>query len=179
MAYYYSPFRKEYDVQRPSGGCPFCNKALIDKQKVSGADGAPIENEHYFWIVNWYPKYEGHTMLVPKRHIVTLAEETDKEAVARHRLSVFAAETLQRVYPGSGIEIFLQTGAGSQSSIPHLHWHVSPSLPNDPIRGFNKLGQFYTEEADKEKVLLFPVAIRLAREDLQRAIKDALTEESQ
>ena len=177
MAYYYSPFRKEYKTPTPSG-CPFCNETLLRKQAVFGGDNKPVENKYYRWIVNWYPKYEGHTMLVPKRHIVKLGEETDEEVVARHQLSVLAATALQRVYPGSGIEIFLQTGEGSESSIPHTHWHIGPSLTDDPIRGFNKLGQFYTTEDGKEKIVLFPVPIRLAREDLRYALSEALKDQN-
>ena len=67
-------------------------------------------------------------------------------------------------------------GEVAGQSIPHLHWHVGPSLPDDPIRGFNKLGQLYTTEEGKEKVVFFPTTIKLAREDLQAALKAVLAQ---
>jgi diadenosine tetraphosphate (Ap4A) HIT family hydrolase len=72
------------------------------------------------------------------------------------------------------VEIFLQTGAGSEASVKHLHWHVVPSQLNDPLRGFDKLGQFFTIEKDKPKIVVFPVPIKKARQTLLRALSKTL-----
>lgn len=172
MAYYYSPFRKEYGP-RPEG-CPFCDQVLIQEQGALSNEGDIIQNEHYYWMVNWYPKFEGHTMVIPKRHVSCIGEETTEEVVARDELIVLATQTLMKAYPSAGIEIFLQTGKGSARSIPHLHWHVVPSQPSDPLRGFDKADQFFTIKPDEEKIILFPVEIRYAREELRKLIAQTL-----
>lgn len=176
MAYYYSPFRKVY--AKPSEGCPFCTSATFAEQIITSGHGMAVENEHYRWIINAYPKFEGHTMVVPKRHVTTLGDESAEEIVAREELIVLASNTLRKLYPGSGIEVFIQTGEGSESSVAHLHWHVVPSLPEDHLRGFDKLGHFFTIEQDKEKVIVFPVPIRLAQSDLLNALRDVLRSRS-
>jgi diadenosine tetraphosphate (Ap4A) HIT family hydrolase len=64
MALYYSPFRTEYAQSGPHD-CPFCNEAHMHAQALQYPDGSPVENAYYRWIVNWYPKFEGHTMVTP------------------------------------------------------------------------------------------------------------------
>ncbi len=121
-----------------------------------------------------YPKFEGHTMIVPKRHVIKLGTESAQEIKDREELIVIAAEALQKLYHGAGIEIFLQTGAGSEGSIAHLHWHIVPSQPSDPLRGFDKLGHFFTITEDKPKLIVFPVPIKKARNTLLRALSKTL-----
>ena len=176
MAYYYSPFRNTYDKdQAARPGCAFCDPAVLSGGGVRRADRSIIENEHYVWIINSFPKFEGHTMVIPKRHVVAPGEETPGEVLAREELIVLASRALQELYPGAGVEVFLQTGPGSEGSIKHLHWHVVPSQRDDPLRGFDKLGQFFTIEPDKEKVIIFPVPIKLAKEELLAALAQILT----
>ncbi len=174
--YYYSPFRRVYDGKKSAdkNNCAFCNYETIIEQTITSSSSERIENEHYRWTINAFPKFEGHTMIVPKRHILTLDDESPEEILARNELIVLASKALRTLYPGSGIEVFIQTGEGSESTIPHLHWHVVPSLPDDHLRGFDKLGHFFTIEPNKEKVIVFPVPIRLAQKSLLEALRAVL-----
>ncbi len=178
MAYYFSPFRNSYsgDKKKIEGKkeCPFCSEENIKKQGVRNVSGTLMENEHYFWIVNFFPKFEGHTMLVPKRHLKHPEEETRDELVSRHTLGLFAMKQLEKVYPGCGFEIFLQFGAGSEQSVEHLHWHIVPAQKGDTLRSFEKLGHFYTKKEEEEKIILFPVPICLAREDLLEKLTETI-----
>ena len=176
MAYYYSPFRNTYNKDRAARpGCVFCDPTVLAGGGVRRADGTVVENEHYLWIINSFPKFEGHTLIVPKRHVTELGDETPAEVAAREELVVLASRALQTLYPGAGVEVFLQTGPGSESSVSHLHWHVTPAQPDDPLRGFDKLGQFFTIEPDKERVIIFPVPIKLAQDELLAALAKVLT----
>jgi len=174
MAYYYSPFRKKYTGKKADTGCPFCNKVNMAKQSIKYSNGALAENKNYRWIVNIFPKFEGHTLVVPKRHVAELGTESPDEIKDREEIFHLASQTLKKTYPGAGIEVFIQTGGASEASIEHLHWHVVPSQPNDPIRGFDKLGQFFTIEEDKPKIIVFPVPIKKAKQTLQRALSKTL-----
>lgn len=177
MAYFYSPFRKEYDPndQALNDNCVFCSEKLLS-HLVHDASGKPIGNAHYRWAVNWYPRFEGHTMLIPKKHVTAFAEEGRDEVFARHHLMSYAREILSRLYEANGVEVFLQTGDGSKSSVKHLHWHLVPASPEDPLRSIDKLGQFVTTEEGKERVLIYPIPIKLAREDLISALIPLVTE---
>ena len=129
-----------------------------------------VENEYYRWVVNFFPKFEGHTLIVPKRHVTELGTEQRNEILAREKMINMASTILQKVYQNSGVEIFLQTGAGSESSIQHLHWHVVPAMPDDHLRSFAKLGHFYTTKPNEERVLIFPVRIKRSPAVLKLAL---------
>lgn len=135
-------------------------------QTIKSADGTIYENAHYRFIVNMFPKFEGHTMLVPKAHITAITTESAEALLARQELLVAATSLLGRAFPDCGIELFLQTGPGSASSVTHLHWHLVPASPTDELRSFEKLGHFYTTKPDEEKVVLFPKTITMSPESL-------------
>lgn len=165
MGYFYSPFRKTYQPHA-AADCPFCNTTVISTQAIRDQSGTPYTNEHYTWIINSYPKFDGHTMLVPTVHLTHIAAETDGAVLARHQLLKRILPVLARAFPDSGIEMFLQTGAESASSVPHLHWHIVPAHRNDELRSFEKLGHFYTTEPEQEKVVLFPKRITMSPDEL-------------
>lgn len=148
----------------------------MQQQAVKSNAGVIMENEHYRWVINWYPKFEGHTLVVPRRHILSFEDETNEETLARHELIAFAARTLPVVYENAGVEVFLQHGKGSGASIPHFHWHVVPAQEDDHLRGFTKLGHFHTMDENEEKVLIFPAKIKYAREELQDALSKVIDE---
>ena len=147
----------------------------MEKQTVKKIDGTLMENKHYRWVVNFFPKFEGHTLIIPKRHLTTLENEGHDEMTARGELTILASRAIQQLYPGAGVEIFCQTGPGSEASIAHIHWHIVPSQPSDPLRGFDKLGQFFTIEPDEPKILIFPVPIRIAKNQLLKALAKVLS----
>ena len=173
MTYYYSPFRKEYQKLN-SSKCPFCDNETIQLQSIKDNSGKILENKYYFWMVNWYPRFEGHTMIVPKRHLLKLEDEKPEGILARNELILKAADILMKLFKTKGCEIFLQTGKKSESTVEHLHWHVLPASPDDVFRGFDKTGNFTSKEPNQEKIILFPVKIKLARGDLQKAILEFL-----
>lgn len=179
MAYYYSPFRKNYHNTLSARGdfCPFCDSENMQQQAVKNTKGQVIENEYYTWVVNYFPKFEGHTMVVPKKHTLFIGEENTNEVVARENLTVFAVNMLKKLYPESGVEVFIQTGQGSTSSVPHLHWHILPAHESDPLRAFEKLGHFSTVDENKEKVLIFPVEIKKALDGLQKELAETIGED--
>lgn len=173
MPYYYSPLRNSYENEpkpTPKPDCPFCTPE-IESQTFTDHQGNVFANEHYRWVVNWFPRAEAHTMLVPKRHIMNLADETNDELIARHELLLECYRVLQAAFPESGVEMFLQTGKGSLSSLPHLHWHLVPTLPQHSLTGFEKIGYFSTTKPAEEKVVMTPIEITIARDQLLELIR--------
>lgn len=186
MPYYFSPFRKEYrnnlhvrkakNQEYPS---LFCDPDIIAKQGIRDTQGVLIENDHYYWIVNWFPRCEGHTMIVPKRYVTSHSQEGMEEVWARQELMVYAMDIMKQAFDTDGIEVFNQSGKESWSSIDHLHWHLVPSRKNDPLwqgqlQHMEKLGYYYTEEADEQKVVMFPIEIQYAQEALQELLADTI-----
>ncbi len=64
-------FERVMDRKNPeqSGNVRFVLMKIFTAQIVRDAYGRSIENDYYVWIMNWYPRYEGHTMVVPKKRV--------------------------------------------------------------------------------------------------------------
>jgi histidine triad (HIT) family protein len=110
-------------------GCVFCSiiagetaadLVLDEPDLVAFLDGRPV--------------FKGHTLLVPREHVVTLpdlpARLRDGFLEAGQRLSRAMVEGLGA--QGSFVAI---NNVVSQS-VPHLHLHVVPRTKGDGLRGF-------------------------------------------
>lgn len=176
MPYYYTPFRSDYkpptDQEVADKQCVFCDTHTISSQLIHNRQHVVYENEHYYWAVNWFPRAEAHTMLIPKRHITSLTDETTAELLARQDLLGRAMTALTNTFGDTGFEFFLQTGPGSLSSIKHLHWHLIPTTPQKEFLSLAKVGYFWTTKPDDEKIVLQPIELILAREELLTLIAD-------
>ena len=174
MIYCYSPFRKNYVKNSDQNYCPFCDLDNIKKQIIVNKKELEIKNKSYCWAINFFPKFDGHTIIIPKRHIVSIEEETDKETIDRKKIICFATKQLEKIYPKCGFEIFLQYGQGSSSSVKHLHWHIIPANTNDRLRSFEKLGYFYTTKKDEKKILISPAEIKTSPKQLMNILSQSI-----
>lgn len=80
------------------------------------------------------PVFEGHVLLVPRRHVDTLTELPDDLVEP-----LFA--TTRRVATGVRDELgaqgtFVAMNNTVSQSVPHLHVHVVPRTKGDGLRGF-------------------------------------------
>ncbi len=94
------------------------------------------------------PVFKGHTLVVPREHIVTLPD-----LPARLFQPVFgAAQRLARaVVEGLGAEgSWVSTNNVVSQSVPHLHVHVVPRRRKDGLRGFYWPRTKYDSDADME-----------------------------
>src|SRR3954470_3181849 len=80
------------------------------------------------------PLFKGHTLLVPREHVVTLpdlpAALRDPFLAAAQRLAAAMVEAL-----GAQGSFVAMNNVVSQS-VPHLHCHVVPRTKGDGLRGF-------------------------------------------
>jgi histidine triad (HIT) family protein len=109
--------------------CVFCGIA-------AGAVPAAVvlETEHVVGFLDVRPVFKGHTLLVPRRHVVTLpdlpAELRDPFLEAGQRLA-------RAVVEGLGAQgSFVAMNNTVSQSVAHLHLHVVPRTKGDGLRGF-------------------------------------------
>jgi histidine triad (HIT) family protein len=80
------------------------------------------------------PLFFGHTLVVPRRHAVILADlERDEVAPFFHRVRHISAE-MPAELGCSGT--FVANNNTVSQSVPHLHVHVVPRTKGDGLRGF-------------------------------------------
>jgi histidine triad (HIT) family protein len=112
-----------------TNGCKFCQiiAGEIPAHFVLDADDVVAFLDHR-------PLFPGHTLVLPREHIVVLADLREKQvgpffrAVQRVEVAVRTAMEAQ----GS----FVAENNVVSQSVPHLHVHVVPRRRKDGLRGF-------------------------------------------
>ncbi|MEZ5290537.1 MAG: HIT domain-containing protein [Vicinamibacterales bacterium] len=85
-----------------------------------------------FIILNLYPYNGGHVMVVPKRHVATLAALADDELVEMARLTRLTEMALDEVYRPQGMNIGVNLGRPAGAGIvDHVHVHLVPRWNGD------------------------------------------------
>ncbi|MGI8751921.1 MAG: HIT family protein [Acidimicrobiales bacterium] len=106
------------------------------------------------------PVFAGHTLIIPRAHIATLAELTDEQAASIWALGRRLAAAMR---PAVGAEgAFLALNDEISQSVPHVHLHVIPRRRKDGLRGFLWPRTRYTDDAHAAAVA---AALRRALED--------------
>lgn len=78
-----------------------------------------------------HPVSLGHTLIIPRRHVVTLFETTEKERLAMLRLIDKAKKILDKDYEPDGYNIGINSGKAAGQSVMHLHIHLIPRYLGD------------------------------------------------
>lgn len=65
-----------------------------------------------------------HVLLIPKRHIPSLAEVSEQDAPLLGRLLARARHIAQEQGSPDGFRVIINTGRVGQQEVPHLHFHI-------------------------------------------------------
>lgn len=94
------------------------------------------------------PVFKGHVLVVPRTHLVTLADLPADALPGYFRLVQRLAVAVEAGL-GSGGTFVAMNNKVSQS-VPHLHTHVVPRTKGDGLRGFFWPRTRYADDADAE-----------------------------
>ena len=113
------------------------------------------ETEHTLAFLDRSPLFKGHTLVVPREHIVTLRDLPDPLVAPFFSEVRRVAAAVQDGCEADG-SFVAETNVVSQS-VAHLHFHVVPRRRKDGLRGF-----FWPREkyADAEEAAEFAARIR-------------------
>ncbi len=78
-----------------------------------------------------YPVSEGHTLIIPKRHIRSWFEANAHEQHALLELLAKSRVALDAEYHPDGYNIGINDGAAAGQTVPHLHMHLIPRYAGD------------------------------------------------
>ena len=83
-------------------------------------------------ILNLYPYNNGHLMVVPNRHVASLAATTADELAELMRLTRHAEIALTEAYTPQGINVGINLGRPAGAGVlDHLHVHLVPRWTGD------------------------------------------------
>ena len=125
----WSPWRLEYVTNGDrTGGCIFC-EALPSTEPDSLI---VFDGRTCYVILNLYPYSNGHLMVVPRRHVATLAALSGDELLETAGLTQRFESALVEAYQPHGINVGINLGkAAGAGVLDHLHVHVVPRWNGD------------------------------------------------
>jgi len=143
--------------------CIFCNTSEPGRGDLIIARGRVS-----FVVLNLYPYNNGHLMVVPDRHVASLASMTSEEQVDLMRLTRHAEIALNEAYTPQGLNIGINLGKPAGAGVAdHLHVHLVPRWNGDTnfmtvVGNVRVLPEDLSETARR----LRPIFERLSREDV-------------
>jgi len=147
-------------TDKPDSGCIFCSA-------LERADAEPLVlhvGDACFVILNLYPYNNGHLMVVPKRHVGTLAGATAAELSELMQLTRLAELALDEAYAPHGLNVGINLGRPAGAGVlDHLHVHVVPRWNGD-TNFMSVVGnvRVLPEELPQASAKLKPIFKRLA-----------------
>lgn len=92
-----------------------------------------MRNEHAVALADAYPLTEGHTLVLPTRHLPKLFDCSDEEYSAVWALVAEVRKRLQEIYDPDGFNIAVNDGPAAGQTVMHAHVHVIPRRIGDVI----------------------------------------------
>ena len=128
----WSPWRLEYvtggDKNDTKTGCVFC-----EPSRPPTPDSLVVfEGTTCYVILNLYPYNNGHLMVVPYRHVASLAGLVAEEMAEVGTLTQLSEAALTEAYRPHGMNVGINLGKAAGAGIlEHVHVHVVPRWNGD------------------------------------------------
>jgi diadenosine tetraphosphate (Ap4A) HIT family hydrolase len=102
--------------------CPFCSV---------GASRIFLENASAVAIADGFRITEGHTLVIPRRHVASRFDLTDEEQAAIWRLVAQVRAKLACELQPHGFNVAVNDGQAAGQTVMHAHVHVIPRRTGD------------------------------------------------
>jgi diadenosine tetraphosphate (Ap4A) HIT family hydrolase len=101
--------------------CIFCrvNRSILAETKLSLA------------FLDNFPVSKGHTLVIPKRHVVSLWKMTTEEYTDAFALVRHVKDVLQEQFQPQGFNVGVNCGHEAGQSVFHAHIHLIPRYTGD------------------------------------------------
>ncbi len=109
--------------------CVFCKiaKGEIKQEKI-------MESDNFFSIRDIKPSATGHSLVIPKKHFVTLLDIPDKLGNEMIKFTKKVASSLLDDKYGDGFNLVMNNLAVAGQMVMHAHVHVIPRKEDDGLR---------------------------------------------
>ncbi len=104
-------------------------------------------DERFVAFLDHRPVFKGHTLLVPRDHVVTLPDLPDDLRDPFLAATQRLAAAMVGVLGAQGS--FVAVNNTVSQSVPHLHCHVVPRTKGDGLRGFFWPRTRYADDAEQ------------------------------
>lgn len=104
--------------------CLFCN---LDKERII------FENIYSYALLDIYPVTKGHTLVIPKRHLLSIDEINQDEFINILETVIKVKRGLIKFLNPDGFNFGINLGEAAGQSIKHIHFHLIPRYKNDTL----------------------------------------------
>jgi diadenosine tetraphosphate (Ap4A) HIT family hydrolase len=108
--------------QMTANQCPFCN---VDGSRILAQSEVGIA------LPDAFPVTEGHTLVIPKRHVASLYELTPEEQADLWRFAAEVRAKLVEEFHPDGFNVGVNDGRAAGQTVMHAHIHVIPRYVGD------------------------------------------------
>jgi len=119
--YRYRPY-PQLDVDG-SSDCPFCSPST-DSTLIT-------ESAQAYALLDKYPVTDGHTLVLPKRHVGNYFELSEREQTACWIMVNRVQSILQDQCDPDSFNVGINVGTEAGQTVPHAHVHVIPRYEGD------------------------------------------------
>ena len=102
--------------------CPFCN--FIQDRIID-------QDEYVMVIRDGFPVSEGHTLIIPHRHVGSYFDTTPEERASIEAMLLKHRALLSAEFKVSDFNIGINDGPMAGQTVPHLHVHLIPRREGD------------------------------------------------
>ena len=102
--------------------CFFCG--IAEDMKVA-------ENELCFAMRDGFPVSEGHTLIIPKRHVADYFDLTDEEIMAMQTMMRELKVKLDEELSPDGYNVGINVNEAAGQTVFHVHMHLIPRYHGD------------------------------------------------
>ena|SRR5271157_1355514 len=105
---------------------PFCDSGIYEE--------VFLETDHFIAVLNIHPILPGHTLVVPKRHVLEITELSGEEMADMGTMLGRLLPKLLKEYGTDSYNMAINTGKIAGMSVAHMHLHVVPRHMSDVFR---------------------------------------------
>ncbi len=102
--------------------CPFCNPDPVRMR---------LSNDHGIALRDGFPISPGHTLVIPKLHVLCLFDLPEDTQQSLWALVAVVRSKLSEEFHPDGFNIGLNDGEAAGQTIMHAHIHVIPRFQGD------------------------------------------------
>lgn len=141
--------------------CPFCER---EEERLI------FESNFSFALLDIYPVTYGHTLIIPKRHILKIEDLTKDEVLDIFEVFKKVINALEKFLKPDGFNFGINIGEAGGQSIEHIHFHLIPRYKGDtefPDGGIRKVTMNFID-FEKENLKFKWIKNRLNREEIEK-----------
>lgn len=105
--------------------CPFCTNVLSDPEQWLA------QRAHAVSFKDAFPSAEGHTLVIPRRHVGRVSDLSLTEFAELWELAYWELRHLEKTGPADAYTIGINDGPAAGQTVAHVHLHIVPRHHGD------------------------------------------------